>query len=36
MLFVQGANPAVMNPAQAKVLAGLAREDLFTVVHDQV
>jgi len=36
VLFVQGANPAVMNPAQAKVLAGLAREDLFTVVHDQV
>ena len=33
---VQGANPAVMNPAQAKVLAGLARDDLFTVVHDQV
>ena len=36
VLFVQGANPAVMNPAQAKVLAGLARDDLFTVVHDQV
>ncbi|HEX7442567.1 MAG TPA: molybdopterin-dependent oxidoreductase, partial [Acidimicrobiales bacterium] len=36
VLVVQGANPAVMNPAQAKVLAGLAREDLFTVVHDQV
>ena len=36
VLFVQGANPAAMNPAQAKVLAGLAREDLFTVVHDQV
>ncbi len=36
MLFVQGANPAAMNPAQAKVLAGLARDDLFTVVHDQV
>ena len=36
VLFVQGANPAVMNPAQAKVLAGLARQDLFTVVHDQV
>jgi anaerobic selenocysteine-containing dehydrogenase len=36
VLFVQGANPAVMNPAQAKVLAGLARHDLFTVVHDQV
>ena len=36
VLFIQGANPAVMNPAQAKVLDGLAREDLFTVVHDQV
>ena len=36
MLVVQGANPAVMNPAQATVLAGLERDDLFTVVHDQV
>ena len=36
VLVVQGANPAVMNPAQTKVLAGLARDDLFTVVHDQV
>ena len=36
VLFVQGANPAVMNPDQAAVLRGLAREDLFTVVHDQV
>jgi len=36
VLFVQGANPAIMNPAQAKVQAGLARDDLFTVVHDQV
>jgi anaerobic selenocysteine-containing dehydrogenase len=36
VLFVQGANPAVMNPDQVVVLAGLAREDLFCVVHDQV
>jgi anaerobic selenocysteine-containing dehydrogenase len=36
VLVVQGANPAVMNPAQGKVLQGLGREDLFTVVHDQV
>lgn len=36
VLVVQGANPAVMNPAQVDVLRGLAREDLFTVVHDQV
>ena len=36
VLFVQGANPALMNPNQAAVLRGLAREDVFTVVHDQV
>ena len=36
LLFVQGANPAVMNPNQRAVLAGLRREDVFTVVHDQV
>lgn len=36
VLFVQGANPAVMAPDQRAVLAGLARDDLFCVVHDQV
>jgi anaerobic selenocysteine-containing dehydrogenase len=36
VLFVQGANPVAMNPAQGKVIAGLEREDLFTVVHEQV
>jgi anaerobic selenocysteine-containing dehydrogenase len=36
VVFVQGANPAVMCPDQPRVLRGLAREDLFTVVHDQV
>ncbi len=36
VLFVQGANPAVMAPDQRRVLAGLAREDLFCVVHEQV
>ncbi len=36
VLFVQGANPAVMNPDQLSVLQGLRRDDLFTVVHDQV
>ena len=36
VLFVQGANPALMNPDQGAVLRGLAREDVFTVVHDQV
>jgi anaerobic selenocysteine-containing dehydrogenase len=36
VLVVQGANPAVMAPDQQAVLAGLAREDLFCVVHEQV
>jgi anaerobic selenocysteine-containing dehydrogenase len=35
-LYVQGANPAATFPDQRRVLAGLARDDLFTVVHDQV
>lgn len=36
VLFVQGANPAVTCPDQVRVLRGLERDDLFTVVHDQV
>jgi anaerobic selenocysteine-containing dehydrogenase len=36
VLIVQGANPALMNLDQTTVLTGLAREDLFTVVHEQV
>lgn len=36
VLLVQGANPALMNLDQQAVLRGLRREDLFTVVHDQV
>jgi anaerobic selenocysteine-containing dehydrogenase len=36
VLFVQGANPAASNPNQHAVHAGLARDDIFTVVHDQV
>ena len=36
VLFVQGSNPAVTAPRQGLVLEGLARDDLFTVVHDQV
>ena len=36
VLFVQGANPAASNPNQPAVHSGLARDDLFTVVHDQV
>jgi anaerobic selenocysteine-containing dehydrogenase len=35
-LFVYNCNPAVTLPDQGRVLAGLAREDLFTVVFDQV
>ncbi len=34
VLFVQGSNPAATCPEQAMVLQGLAREDLFTVVHE--
>lgn len=33
-LFVWNSNPAVIAGDQNRVLAGLAREDLFTVVHD--
>lgn len=35
-LFVYNANPAVTIPDQNRVLEGLARDDLFTVVFDQV
>lgn len=34
-LFVQNTNPAVVAPETRKVLAGLSRPDLFTVVHEQ-
>ena len=34
-LFVYNSNPAVVAPEQDKVLAGLARDDLFTVVSEQ-
>jgi anaerobic selenocysteine-containing dehydrogenase len=34
-LFVYNSNPAVIAPDQSRVLAGLQRRDLFTVVHDQ-
>ncbi|MEM9007502.1 MAG: molybdopterin oxidoreductase family protein [Cyanobacteria bacterium P01_F01_bin.86] len=34
-LFVYNSNPAVTAPAQNLVLAGLQRENLFTVVHEQ-
>lgn len=35
-LLVYGSNPAVTAPNQEQVLRGLAREDLFVVVHDQL
>lgn len=35
-MVVYNANPAVIAPDQTRVLAGLAREDLFTVVHEQL
>ena len=34
-LYVYNSNPASIVPNQELVLAGLAREDLFTVVHEQ-
>ncbi len=34
-LYVYHSNPAAIAPDQNKVLAGLAREDLFTVVHER-
>ncbi len=34
-LFVYNSNPAAVCPDQSRVLDGLRREDLFTVVHDQ-
>lgn len=33
-LFVFGANPATSTPNAGKIVAGLRREDLFTVVHE--
>jgi anaerobic selenocysteine-containing dehydrogenase len=35
-LFVYQANPAANIPDQGNVVAGLIREDLFTVVHEQM
>jgi anaerobic selenocysteine-containing dehydrogenase len=34
-LYVYNCNPAAVCPDQSRVLAGLRREDLFTVVHEQ-
>lgn len=36
LLFVYNANPVASTPHQAAIERGLGREDLFTVVHDQV
>lgn len=35
-LIVYNSNPAATAPDQGRVLAGLRREDLFTVVHEQM
>jgi anaerobic selenocysteine-containing dehydrogenase len=34
-LYVYNSNPAAVAPNQSRVLSGLRREDLFTVVHEQ-
>src|SRR5262249_342732 len=34
-LYVYNSNPAAVAPDQRRVLEGLARDDLFTVVHEQ-
>lgn len=34
-MYVYNSNPAAVCPDQSRVLKGLMREDLFTVVHDQ-
>jgi anaerobic selenocysteine-containing dehydrogenase len=34
-LYVYNANPAAVTPDQKRVLEGLLRDDLFTVVHEQ-
>lgn len=36
LLWVYNCNPAAVVPSLGKVLSGLQREDLFTVVHEQV
>jgi len=36
VVFVQGSNPVVMCPDQQAVMRAFAREDVFTIVHDQV
>ncbi len=35
-IYIWSTNPAVIAPEQQKVIAGISREDLFVVVHEQV
>ena len=35
LLYVHGTNPAATAPEQARVIEGLSRDDLFTVVHER-
>ena len=35
-MFIYDCNPAVTAPDQNAILRGLARDDFFTVVHEQV
>lgn len=35
-IYIWSTNPAVIAPEQERVIAGLSREDLFVVVHEQV
>jgi anaerobic selenocysteine-containing dehydrogenase len=34
-IYVYNSNPAAINPDQSRVVKGLLRDDLFTVVHEQ-
>lgn len=34
-MFIYNTNPVVVAPEQDKIVAGLSRDDLFTVVHEQ-
>src|SRR5258708_19981186 len=34
-MYVYNSNPAAICPDQSRVLKGMRREDLFTVVHEQ-
>ena len=34
-LYIHGSNPAATAPLQARLVEGLKREDLFTVVHER-